>query len=365
MRISGIFKITPENSIIQMAKKIVAAAHDPGGAQAMAPVLAALSNWRSIELSVYAGKWAQTVFNRYGIDFKAIETDIDERKASSIMDLENPALLFTGTSWNSDVEQELRNQAARRNKPSIVLLDFWSNYALRFRKTLQTISSMPDKICVMDTKTKDEMLSEGFVKDAIVVTGQPHVEKLFREGIQNNAASKSCLTTVLLLTQPNIHKTDQHLNTAFFRQLAVSINLFAVQEKRSMLLLIKPHPKEVISDAMHRRLLSFRTERLAIELKTANADLGKLLDASHWVIGNTSMALFESRARNKITYAIITENINSALERALLDIGAQLLNPLKDKIVLPQEDTLPRAEKALQFHRGATERVIQLIKDSL
>ena len=88
-------------------------------------------------------------------------------------------MLFTGTSWAANAEQQLRNEAAALRVPSLVLLDYWSNYRSRWNGASYSIEALSDFVAVMDEETRTEMVEEGFPEEKVLVAGHPYVEELF------------------------------------------------------------------------------------------------------------------------------------------------------------------------------------------
>ena len=89
--------------------------------------------------------------------------------------LDNPkaSLLLTGTSYNSvDLEKKFIASARERGVPSLAVLDFWSNFALRFSRGDGGLENIPDRIAVMDEWAREEMIAAGFDATRLVVTAR-------------------------------------------------------------------------------------------------------------------------------------------------------------------------------------------------
>jgi len=111
---------------------------------------------------------------------------------NSLLKQVNPNLVLTGTSTQNGtqdiIEQTITLAAQEKNIPSLSVLDVWMNYWERFSDIYQENKSeedktkkfkfLPTKIAIMDKYAKQEMLSEGFPEDKLVITGNPHFDNL-------------------------------------------------------------------------------------------------------------------------------------------------------------------------------------------
>ena len=194
--------------------------HDPGGEAALAPVLDTLARDGRVYLAI--GKTQ-----------------------------ERPALVLTATSLEGP-EREAIVQAHLDGVPSLSVLDFWSNYRLRFENGNGLV--LPDKIAVMDYLAVREMKAEGFPESRLVITGQPAFDCLaerrkdfnerhaywtrkyygFREGRK----------TVVFASQP---LAAQPYDYGFNEHTVLPLVIQAVNEL-GVDLIIRPHPREYIGD---------------------------------------------------------------------------------------------------------------------
>lgn len=147
---------------------------DVGGAEAVIPVLDALARREALG-PVWASPVAAAALERGGIRHAPIDGEPAERLAAA-----RPTLLLTGTSWAED-PVELGYLAAARELgiPSISVIDFWSNYVVRFMGSGGRMT-LPDRIAVPDQVALLEAGAEGLPADRLVATGNPHYERLLQ-----------------------------------------------------------------------------------------------------------------------------------------------------------------------------------------
>ncbi|MBI3524673.1 MAG: hypothetical protein HY066_09120 [Betaproteobacteria bacterium] len=159
-----------------MKKIIVAIAGDPGGANALAPVLLRLRQMGIAQIQALAYREALPLWSKHGL----VPESIDSEEGLRILEERLPGanLLLTATSVNGvDRERDAITTARRLGIPSLALLDFWSNYRLRFIDRDGKLN-LPDRIAVMDILAADEMVAAGFPAERLEITGQPAFDGL-------------------------------------------------------------------------------------------------------------------------------------------------------------------------------------------
>ena len=78
-------------------KLILSAAQDPGGAEAISPVLKALRTREDVSLTVLATRQAGEVFSKHGVAYDDAE-GWDESRVKDAIGEAKPSLIFTATS---------------------------------------------------------------------------------------------------------------------------------------------------------------------------------------------------------------------------------------------------------------------------
>ncbi|WP_374537394.1 hypothetical protein [Chitinimonas taiwanensis] len=267
-------------------------AGDPGGGAALAPVVEALQ----------AQQWPHRLY-AYNESLLAWRARGWQVSPADQPDLRDVAGVVCATSVNTAM-YELRWIAAARlaSTPSLSLIDFWSNYAPRFVLDGQTV--LPDRIAVMDTLARDEMVMAGFAAAMLVSTGQPALDGLAgraRPSAERRAAirqacglhdaralavfvSQPLRVMAHLLKQPVLIDERQALSDIEAAVLALSQSLAG----QHIALRIKLHPREKRDDFDH-------IGNIWSDTQLAPAELAHdLLMCADIVLGIHSMMLFEA-----------------------------------------------------------------------
>ena len=153
---------------------------DPGGARAIIPVLNELikDDRANLENFAYIASVEVLQQNRFEIQ-KLDDNFLAEETVEQVFQKYSPDFLLCGTSMHEwALEKKFIRQAKRMGIPSLAVMDFWSNYSMRFDNAAGNLEYLPSKIAVMDQFCKNEMLSEGFPEECLVITGQPAFEEL-------------------------------------------------------------------------------------------------------------------------------------------------------------------------------------------
>lgn len=157
-------------------RPVIAIAGDPGGAAALAPVIDQIRGQHIAPLRLFGYREASPIWREAAYPAEAIPDDATDAWLAER--IANAALLLVATSANGlDFERRATASAARLGVRSLALLDFWSNYRLRFEGADGRLL-LPDRIAVMDELAVAEMTAEGFPADILVVTGQPAFDGL-------------------------------------------------------------------------------------------------------------------------------------------------------------------------------------------
>ena len=254
---------------------------DPGGANAVAPVIERLRGENRVRVQPLAYRQACASWSKRNLRFIELDETTSHDHIVSLLRNQDTALLITGTSFN-DVNLENRFIACGREigLPSLAVLDFWSNYALRFSDGKGSLLCIPDRIAVMDERARDEMLGEGFPASRLAITGQPAFDDLAparsrftparRQEIREALGVGPGEQLVLFASQPFsvVYGTDtaDRLYPGFTEQAILNALVLALDEisgehQEPLVLLIRPHPRE---DATWLRSLSSRRIRVLV-----------------------------------------------------------------------------------------------------
>lgn len=159
--------------------KVVAVAHDPGGANAVAATVAVLRE-QGATVTAFARGPAVQQFRRLGVDCTEVGAAGHPRPWEL---LPGADLLLAGTSQQDRFEVEAIRWARKLAMPSVAVMDYWANYRLRFRVGAGDGEELvlPDRITALDPVCAQEMVADGLPANRIRITGQPYFGWLVRQ----------------------------------------------------------------------------------------------------------------------------------------------------------------------------------------
>lgn len=169
--------------------KVLAAAKDAGGANAIAPVLKRLIAMPGMEVCAMAYAQSQPIFDGYRLPLKPLEAYAKaggvgsnlRELACRILEIEHPDILLVGTSWGPSLDKELVVEGNERGIPTVAVLDMWSYYRERFGWLHEPILQyLPTALAVMDELAYAEAIAAGIPTDRMTITGQPYFDDLER-----------------------------------------------------------------------------------------------------------------------------------------------------------------------------------------
>lgn len=154
---------------------ILVSASDPGGGNAVLPVVRELQKKKEKVLCIIGGA-AKNIFQGSGVAFLDgdIIKKIDIKKIFSKTAF--TLFVFGSSIGKNTIEKKLLAFTGKNTIPSVCILDFWTNYWQRFSTHKKDFKYFPDYIFVMDSHAKREMIQQGFKEKTIFVTGNPYFD---------------------------------------------------------------------------------------------------------------------------------------------------------------------------------------------
>ncbi|WP_417317876.1 hypothetical protein [Emcibacter sp.] len=123
------------------------------------------------ELFIAAKEFAQAIWRNAGQDIIALEQDLGEDRIRELLNRIQPDFIYTGTSHIDDrTEQEVWRVASQMGIPTAALVDSQNSILLRFTDNRNVIVT-PDRIFVVDARSKQELTDAGVKKAHITVGG--------------------------------------------------------------------------------------------------------------------------------------------------------------------------------------------------
>jgi hypothetical protein len=247
---------------------IVVICGDPGGANALVPVIKHLHSEKKRDVIVFAYVQAIDIMNKNNILFSALDDHITNYDIQGILQRNRPAIIITGTSFNAmDHEKKFIHAAHKLKIPCLAILDFWTNYSLRFSDKQGDLKFVPDKIAIMDEVAYSEMIAEGFQPDTLLVTGQPAFDDLADRKLNFNNERRMKIRDdfqiganelfVVFVSQPlSMICGENESNPRFLgytektvlKNLVTALNKISQDSKKDIVLIVRPHPREKLDN---------------------------------------------------------------------------------------------------------------------
>lgn len=250
-----------------MHKEIIFAAKDPGGFNALLPII------KKIGGKVFLDGESRNLALQNKLEF----TDgsrLTQKQVEKIISIFKPKIIVTGTSLGINSLDKKFIRASKKYKiPVVAILDFWVNYIERFEKAI------PDKILVMDEIAKEEMIVLGIPKNKIIATGNPLFDSFKKP--------KKKGQLIVFFSQPfSEYGYRLGLNESkIFGEITKALE----ELKIKLPIKIKLHPREKKQNKFNKII-----EKSNLDIKISNEPVEKLIKQARLVIGMNSMTLFQS-----------------------------------------------------------------------
>ncbi|BAY26005.1 hypothetical protein NIES2100_58150 [Calothrix sp. NIES-2100] len=321
--------------------KILAFAHDPGGANAVAATVARLQEIGAV-VEAYAKGPAIRQFQRLGVAYQPV----GEEHQPLFVELDGDVLL-TGTSQVDEFERDAILWARKKGIPSIAVIDYWANYLQRFQPVNHPDAKpiFPDTITAIDETCAAGMIAEGLPSDRIRVVGQPYFAWL----VARQKPQKTKLATpqyVLFASQYDANEVEI---------LRILIEVLA-EYKPLKKLLIRFHPRQNKCPASL-SLLAESGLPFAIDEST---DVLETIQQQDIVLGITSIILIEAALMGIASGSLII-GVEDTLMTNKLGVTYPLTSPEKlQQFLYDQQPQLVVTDFCVQ-QRDADLRIAQLV----
>jgi len=291
-----------------MGIKILIYGCDVGGANALGEVIEALlKNYspHKAQLQIFSKGLGYKVWKKRGFAVKKLLTESKMEKMVKWADI-----VFTATSYPADTEISLWKTARGLRKPTVVLLDFWSNYIERFTDPSKGNVFWPDKILVMDEMSKKGLINCNAPAKCIEITGQPFLERRQKDFSSKRIPVKTGLKglNIMFLSQP-LHNSPSVKKLGYdeFNVLDCIVEVLnSLAEFDGLLpnLVIRAHPRENRGDL--KAHLDFSNIKFKWSFdKENNPD--KTIARCQFILGISSTLLIEAALANKTVVSIQPE----------------------------------------------------------
>lgn len=157
-------------------RKLLLSATDAGGARNLAPLVGVIKEQGYYPVLV-TSRDMLPLFNIQ--DIEVIKSDsVDSESAGRLLNSIEPIAIICGTTRYMGAERFLIAAAKKLRIRSVVVLDEWFNYRIRFENEAGEVANLPDVITVMDELAKKEAVEEGLPAESCYITGSPALASL-------------------------------------------------------------------------------------------------------------------------------------------------------------------------------------------
>ncbi len=306
-------------------KKILLFSNDPGGANAIIPLIDPLKG-KGFDISLFGKNTALEKYAKAGLLALNINEHIDDIKPDLIEEFlakERPDFIITGTSAGDFTEKYLWKAAEKLRVPSFAILDQWINYGIRFsRYTTAEIGEyekdkshpyLPSRILVMDAYAREEAIKDGIDPSKILVSGQPYFETLLKEKVSSERlkdlrsrlgiGSDDLIVTFASEPVSKDYKNDYwgFNEKTILKELFEGVKEVSKRFEKKISIIIKVHPRE---DEDGFEGIASDTENVKIIIDRDSKPMDLIL-ISYVVAGMSSMFLIEAAIIGKPVLSIL------------------------------------------------------------
>lgn len=275
-------------------QRILVATQDPGGALALLPVVKhILTKEKNCELKVLVGIFSENIFKKAGIKFTKAK-GLRVKRLNYEVKKFNPDLVLTSTSYGFSVEKKILRIAQGYKIPTVSIIDYWSNYWLRFVKESEKKDSryLPDYIVAIDRGMKKEMMAVGFPKERVKVLGNPYFESFRLFKIKTKRKEKRDYKIVFVSQPLRSIYGRKNLQTDEYSALKDILEILPQfkNKSRKISLIIRMHPKEGI-EKYKKEIKNVFLNNIKID---KNTHVERLISDADLIIGINSALLFQA-----------------------------------------------------------------------
>lgn len=261
--------------------KIFFTAQDPGGFNAISPVIKKLKKEKNFQLKIILANQAKDFAKKAGINYLN-GNKLTDKDLMRLVEKETPDLIFGATSAGSGAIEKRLIEVGRAQKiKTASLIDFWSNYKMRF-------GVRPDYILVIDEVMRKEMAKQGFRPSKLIVVGSP-----FFDTFSKLTKLRQSEKIVSFFSEP-FSENFKKGKAGFmgFNEVRVFSDLVDALERlqTKLPIVIKFHPKEKRINKFNEIIRQAKLD-ISIEKKLSAEDLIK---KSKLVIGMNTIVLFQA-----------------------------------------------------------------------
>jgi len=379
-----------EEEVMGRKKKIVVFAQEAGGANIVASVSKELiaENAGEYHLELIAHLHAVSIFREYDLPFRELVSfgyplPLSEQDAIKILSLMKCDCFFGGfgnvllDTSNASMFIAARMLAIR----SIAAFDCWQGWG-RFHRGSDKFAYAPDILVVIDEHSRKRMMQEGMPEERIEVGGHPVLDRLVAQSVKpyetENSARKQLRDKhgitdheylIVLTSQMVNHRTEQNKMREPFIKIATSKGevmeriwsslhnvLDLIQDEKSIVLMLRPHPKERMVNELS---LSSESIRTSLDRETPKSELFQMADC---IMGYDTMMLAEAACAGCFVISFRYSEIDYLDERNTIELcgcGIAVAESDRDLIDMIATDILNNKADITRNGRISSNRILK------
>jgi len=353
------------NILGKEATNIVVESRDPGGANALVPVLELLQKQKDVKIKAITDGRAQEIFQK---NFKTKDITPEDNILRAAELIGSPDLALIGISDESGIEMFV--SATFPEVPSVLVEDYYSASSGYLQRLKDGKLPYPKKICVIDEGAKDILIRKfPDLEGRVEVTGQPKFDKI---AIEDTEKIEKEVKRKLGLTAKD--KLVSFMSTTIDGVEKIKEIASAIQKTGSeFYFAFKRHPRDNISYAEYKKI--FEDAGIKI-IDTEEFTVDEIGAASDVVLTTWSTVGIDAIYRRKPVANIVDfrypvpEGYDFPLAPVKLQASAgvdhieqltEILPQLLDKKSSTNAQLLKNIEKHYKLDGKSAERVVNII----
>ena len=322
---------------------------------------------------------AIAAFRHENISVELCEQSFSENDAILWLKEAAPEVVLLGTDAARHVEKRVVRAAKALGIPSVMYVDFWSNYSSRFEDDKGR--TVPDVVAVLDAEMETRLQTCGIDRGKLHITGSPALEKasLIADIDPTKVCSlriaaglpKECVCVLFVSSPSYINyvsgsvSEDRHnsvLNPIM--ELASALDSCKELWNRKVYLVVRPHPREDVSAFNEIR---FGNIRILVEKEGTGLDW---IAHSDLVVGLDTMLLVEAMmARRPVLCLAYSRPLIPAVSNIAKSMGVlvcekeNLLSAMSQMFSADSTGLVDNTSIQQILFSGATQRMIALVTE--
>jgi hypothetical protein len=320
--------------IDKLKGRILVIFSDPGGAK---PCLSICENLNALDLLVISDR----EYSFYD-DFKSkVKVLKDTGEIIKYIDEFKPDIVFTGTSYTSDLERKAIDHSKKKDIFTISFVDHWTSISDRF--LTQEGINLPDEVWVLDERAKQIAMEEKIVIDKLFIIGNPYhgwlkkwKPKVNRMQFYRNLNLDETKKMILFAPDPlsNVNGIEKFGFDEFIasRKVIECIREATKKFKDTYHFLIKMHPNQSVE-----KLVDIFGDNSNFTILPLEVDTNHSIYFADIIMGFFSSLLIEASIMNKPVIRFLDNHIkNDPLDGLNIGIKANNKNLVSNIIHLDE-----------------------------